>query len=267
MPLIKLNKLRQILSGFIILSHERDYRLCNTCDALLQCMFPEDGSEKEVFPWDKECQKYNPEHPVRKPARRVLFFKKNPKLELLEELLTDLGVNSVQQEKAIIWVMYKPDLVLIGDMLDKAKIPYVTSDTPQCESAFQDNKSNLVFLSQVSAGVGLTLTTATSMINYSYSLDLDHRLQSLERNYRIGQNRKTLVKDLVHPVSVEDGILAMLAKKQDVKDFMQSTNVCMKCPTTKRMECLERQVWPYAQDCIHYETRLAAEKKEAIKIV
>lgn len=260
--IVKLNKLRQVLSGFITLSPERDYRKCNHCDHLLGCM---DNPEKEIFPWDPDCAQYDSANPVRKPKSRRLWFAKNPKMETLEELLIDLGVDAHQKAKCLIWAEYKEDVKAVKALLHKKKLPYVTPETPSCEAAFEDNPDALVFIGQISKAIGLTLNSAQVTIYVSHSLELEHRSQSLDRNCRIGQTKKLLVKDLVHPRSVETGVLALLNKKEDVKEFMQGTNVCQAC--AKSMTCLENEVWPYSQGCVHYAQRKEAEKKETIKIV
>jgi SNF2 family DNA or RNA helicase len=272
LKIIKLNKLRQVLSGFIILSPERDMELCNTCPKILACMGllepdeddPSPPTDKEIFPWDIECVKYDSENPVRKPSREVLYFKDNPKITLLSELLNSLGVNEDSKEKCLIWAEYKEDLKAIENLLQENKISFVTPTTAQCEKKFQEDPNILVFVGQVSKGIGLTLTKAKITINYSFSLELEHRVQSLDRNYRIGQNKKVLVKDMAAPHSVEMGVLTMLDKKEDVRQFMQTKNVCTSCPHT--MPCMEQAIAAYTEGCVHYEARQRAEKKEAIKI-
>jgi len=270
LKIIKLNKLRQVLSGFIILSPERDMELCNTCPKILECMqimIPDDAPTppvKEIFPWDTECVKYDADNPVRKPAREILHFKDNPKKDLLADLLDSLGVNEDAKEKCLIWAEYQEDLKAVGNLLQENNIPFVPPATTQCEKKFQENPDILVFVGQVSKGIGLTLTKAKVTINYSFSLELEHRVQSLDRNYRIGQDKKVLVKDMVAPHSVEMGVLTMLDKKEDVRQFMQTKNVCTSCPHT--MECLEQAITAYTEGCVHYEARQRAEKKEAIKI-
>jgi hypothetical protein len=87
----------------------------------------------------------------------------------------------------------------------------------------------------------------------------------LDRNYRIGQNDKVVVKDIIHPVSVESGIFNMLSKKEDVKEFMQKSNSCKDC--NKNIDCLEMGILPYSEGCRYYGIRKEAERKEAIKIV
>jgi hypothetical protein len=72
------------------------------------------------------------------------------------------------------------------------------------------------------------------------------------------------VFDFVAPGSVEVGVLNLLKKKKDVKRFMQTTEVCKTCP--KGVFCMENAILPYSEDCMHYESRLNAEKKETIKL-
>jgi SNF2 family DNA or RNA helicase len=71
-------------------------------------------------------------------------------------------------------------------------------------------------LNPQSAGHGLTLVEADLAIFYSNGYNLEHRLQALRRNYRIGQTKRTLVIDLITPGTVEDKIVASLTKKEDI---------------------------------------------------
>ena len=261
MAIVKLNKLQQVLSGFITLSPERDFTLCNTCKHLLECM----ESEFEVFPWNPKCHLYNIDNPAKKPSSIVLEFKNNGKMELLEDTLLDLGVDEDLKTKCIIWAQYRRDIAQIATKLASKGIKYITPDDKGCEQRFQTEPDTLVFLGQVNKGIGITLTAAKTTINYSYPLELEHRSQSLDRNYRIGQNSKVMVKDLVHPNSVESGILAMLDKKEDVKAFMQSSDVCKTCSNS--MVCFESGIRAYSKECKYYGVRKEAERTEKIAII
>jgi len=260
LAIVKLNKLQQILSGFITLSPDRDLRLCNECPNILECMM----AEFEIFPWSPNCVRFDPTHPVPKPESKVLYFNNNPKMDALENILLELGV-AEHSTKCIIWAYYRKDLKLIQEKLTAKGIKYITPDDANCEKRYRESPDVPVFVGQVNKGIGLTLNSAKVMVYYSYSLELEHRSQSLDRNYRIGQDDKVLVEDLVHPRSVESGILNMLDKKEDVKEFMQKNNACKTCD--QAIKCLEIGRRAYTEGCKFYSIRQNAEKKETIKIV
>jgi len=259
LPVVKITKLRQILSGFITLTPERDDAMCNECQHLIGCV------TEMILPWDTACVENDPHEPNKAPEARIIRLKENPKMDLAMELLTDMGVTPEIGVKCLVWVEYREDLRCMGERLKAAKIPFVTPYTPDCESLFQEDPKKLVFLGQVSQGIGLTLTAAKYTLMVSHSLELEHRSQAMDRNYRIGQNNKVFVKDLVCPDSIERGIMAMLHHKLDVADFIQTNNVCTtKC--TRLAECLEACIRPYTEGCVFYEDRRNAERKPTIEI-
>lgn len=71
-------------------------------------------------------------------------------------------------------------------------------------------------------GVGLTLNESHTTIYYSQSYDLEKRLQSEDRNHRIGQHDKVTYYDLVVPDSVDEKIVECLHKKQNLADEVLS---------------------------------------------
>lgn len=267
---IKITKLLQILSGFVQLSPERDYTKCNECEWLLQCMCikPDPDTEEfnlfEKFPWDPDCKKHDPENPVRKPTPEVYWLKENPKLELLEDTMETLGVFGQKPEKLIIWCQFKQDLKIIQEFLKKKRVEFVTPLQKNSDKTFQEDASVGVYLGQVSQGIATTLTEAAYTYYYSHSLVLEHRDQSMDRNYRIGQERPTFVMDAFAEGTIEETVLALLAKKQDVKTFIQQNLVCEKCE--HGVTCFEQRIRPYTEDCVLYDQRKKAEEKQRIKV-
>jgi SNF2 family DNA or RNA helicase len=66
------------------------------------------------------------------------------------------------------------------------------------------------------------LNEAKTAIFYSNSFNLEHRLQALRRNYRIGQDTKTLVIDFISPGTVETKIMTALNKKEELANIVTS---------------------------------------------
>ena len=66
------------------------------------------------------------------------------------------------------------------------------------------------------AGIGLTLTAAETVIYYSNSFDLDHRLQSEDRAHRIGTKRNVVYIDLAAEDTVDEKIATNLQRKKVV---------------------------------------------------
>jgi len=248
MAMTKINKMMQVLSGFIVLPPDRENLLCGECkEHLLECI------KANIFPWDKKCQVPNT---LVRPKREYHHLKEIPKLELLREDMLSLP----ETTRVCIWAFYQQDVVNIHNMLEEEKIHHVVFDRPGRDREFQKDLSIKAFVGQISTGIGITLTGATMTIYYSHSLKLDDRLQSIDRNYRIGQREKVQVFDYCGRGSIEDSVISLLSQKQDVRDFIhQSKNVCVECGPDKMGWCQARGILPYSKKCKLNEVREGVE--------
>ena len=134
---------------------------------------------------------------------------KNPKMELLEEILDE-----VLPKKIIVWCRFRHEIELITKCLErrtaeakkagkKFSHAAIHGSIPQSERGkeverFQKDPSCQVFVGQVAtAGLGITLTAGTYVVYFSNTYALEDRLQSEDRNHRIGQNESVTYIDLV----------------------------------------------------------------------
>jgi len=63
--------------------------------------------------------------------------------------------------------------------------------------------------------MGITLTASSTVIYYSNSYNLEHRIQSEDRAHRIGQANRVTYVDLICPKTVDEKIVkALRSKKQ-----------------------------------------------------
>jgi SNF2 family DNA or RNA helicase len=249
LTMIKINKLVQILSGFLIVTEERTNEYCANCDKILECV------EDSIHPWDKECTEFTD---VPKPKREYYEFKKNPKLETLSQALDLLD------EKVIIWTMYQKETEQIIELLKKKKITFITPKITGSDKIFDEDPSITVYLGQISQGIGITINSAAIMWYYNRSLKLEDYLQSMDRNYRIGQKKNVFVNDFICQGTIEGNIVALLSDKKDVKEFLQEQVECQPCE--KHSWCFERGIIPYSTKCKLYEKRVEVEKKTTIKV-
>ena len=252
MPVIKINKICQVLSGHLILPIPRNDEKCNGCSNVVTCV------RDDIFPWQKQCLNFDPENPVHKPKKEYYALSANPKIDLL---IQDLELSN---EKTIVWAFYTYDIEIIKQTLIKRNIKFIMADEEDCDYKFESDDSYRVFLGQVSQGIGITLNSATTMIYYSHGLGLEARLQSMDRNLRIGQTKNVLVKDYVGEGSIEETIVSLMLHKKDVKDFIQSKAECQECHLF--VQCFEAGVSPYSNDCVLKHKRIQAETKRTIKI-
>jgi SNF2 family DNA or RNA helicase len=243
----------QLLSGFLIISPQHDHPKCINCQHLVGCV------ETMTYPWQRKCPMYDPQNPVPSPTREYYRLKRNAKLELLEEELEALG-----DERCIIWANYQEDCANIRELLKRMKIKYITPETDGSDLIFESDSSYRVYTGQVSQGIGTTLNSARTMIYYSYSLGLEDWLQSLERNYRIGQDKRVTVRRFMAQETVERGVIRLLEAKENIKDFLQSRVECVTCE--RGVGCVARGIIPYGDGCKLADIRHDVEKKRALRL-
>jgi SNF2 family DNA or RNA helicase len=142
----------------------------------------------------------------------------------LDELLSILEETS---GKAIIWSRFRNDIERITAALKKAHGDDVAAsyygDTSDDErnrivQDFQKPDHPLRFFvgNPATAGYGLTLTEANTVIYYANSFSLEHRLQSQDRVHRIGQKRPVTYIDLIAEGTIDEKIVESLRNKIDI---------------------------------------------------
>ena len=144
---------------------------------------------------------------------------KNPRLELLKELLSDID------GKVIIWARFRADLRAIEGTLGRLCVAYhggVSADArAHAVEAFQKDPKIRYFVGQPqSGGMGLTLTAATYAIYYSNSFDLETRLQSEDRCHRIGTTNNVTYIDIEASKTVDGKIIKTLRNKKNLADVI-----------------------------------------------
>lgn len=136
-------------------------------------------------------------------------FKKNPKLDVLEEILDEVLPN-----KVIIWYRFEHELAIISSLIEAkisreakagrklscsaihGKVP--KEDRGKQVTRFQEDPACKIFVGQVTtAGLGITLTAASHVIYFSNTYSLEDRLQSEDRCHRIGQTKSVTYIDIL----------------------------------------------------------------------
>jgi SNF2 family DNA or RNA helicase len=134
-------------------------------------------------------------------------------------------------EKFLIWCAFREDVRVVQEFLaetyDAASVVTFTSgeSTQQRDDAvdrIQSDPGTRFFVATSAASKGLTLTEATTSVYFSNSYNLETRLQSEDRNHRIGQTNRVLYVDLVCPETLDPSILANLRGKKDLADMTLS---------------------------------------------
>lgn len=145
---------------------------------------------------------------------------KNPRLKLLRDTMEDVN------GKSIIWATWTRDIEMILHMLrDMGRNPVrydgrVSDDERQrAKDAFKHgDATDFVANSQMSEG--LTLNEAKTTIYYNNSYKLIDRLQTEDRNHRIGQDDHVTYVDLVCPGTRDERAIDALVAKLDVANVI-----------------------------------------------
>lgn len=142
----------------------------------------------------------------------------NSLLEIIEET----------EDKILIWATYIADIERIEKFLkekfgEKSIVSYYgnTKEAAREEAIknFQGGDHPRFFVGNPqTGGYGLTLTASATVIYYSNSYNLEHRLQSEDRVHRIGQTRTVTYVDLVARNTVDEKIIRCLTTKRNISN-------------------------------------------------
>lgn len=161
--------------------------------------------------------------------QRIEFFKTNPKLDALVEVLKQKGPN----EKTIVWACWIPDIKVIAARLAKEGIKTVTfyggtseNDRQEAERAFNHDADCKVFLGNPAAGgVGLNLlgyppgrgdefeTNCDHELFYSQNWSPTARSQAEARAHRRGTRMPVRITDLQCAETIDEQIRDRVTKK------------------------------------------------------
>ena len=158
---------------------------------------------------------------------KTIRLKDNPKLSELRKIIKPLIID----RKVVVWCKFTETINLVSRMLTKENIGHVIYSGKQSplgkkasEDALQNDPNVRVLVGQIRSGIGTTFTAA----NYAFYIENEWaneaRVQSEERIYRIGQNEKVVIGDLVMKNSIEEKIF------KAVRDKVKIASLIMKDP-------------------------------------
>lgn len=138
----------------------------------------------------------------------------NPRLEAFTDLMEDI------EGSVIVWAKFTPEIDAICKRLREMEISFVrydgsvkTADRERAVDDFQAGEKR-VFVGQPAAGgIGLTLTRAETTVYYSNDYNLETRLQSEDRNHRIGTKNNVRYIDIVAADTIDEDISKVLQDK------------------------------------------------------
>jgi len=145
---------------------------------------------------------------------------KNNRIDELIDVLEEV------EGKAIIWAHWRHDIDIIVASIEKqypgSVVTYygdtTIEDRQKAIKKIQDPNSKVRFLvgTTQTAGYGITLTGASTMIYYSNGYDLEKRQQSEARIDRIGQKKPMTYIDIIAEDTIDEKIVKSLRKKVNI---------------------------------------------------
>ena len=154
------------------------------------------------------------------------------KLEALEDIVD----NAVQSgEKIVVIARFSAEIKAIKKQLEKKHILYSqvsgeVKDRGTQIHSFQNDPTVSVFIGQIAtAGLGITLTAASTMVFYSLDYSMSNFEQTKARIHRTGQQKNCTYIYLVAKNTVDEKVLNSLQNKADlakalVNDYKNGRN-------------------------------------------
>jgi hypothetical protein len=152
----------------------------------------------------------------------VHVFKKNPRKEVLRELLEEL----TPKHKVIIWSVFKINYDDIRSVCTDLGLEYAevhgevsAKRKDAAVRRFEEEESCRVFFGHpAAAGIGINLTSASYSITYSRSFSYAEDVQAEARNYRKGSEKHQKITriDLFAPGTIEEKVMDALRQKKDI---------------------------------------------------
>lgn len=231
------------------------------------------GIQEEEKEEEKESKGYQSYQSV---YARVGLAKAEVAAEYVEMLL-----DSMSESKVLVFFHHELVGNIIENKLKHSKVAYVRIDgkTPQVRREaevlrFQEQPSvRIAVLSITACGLGLTLTAA-SVIVFAELYSVPKIMEQAEdRAHRIGQTKSIDIHYLVAHGTVDDSILACLARKEhELQHLLQSGEVCTEEMQNKIVPAVRASARPLAQNAAirkafanskeNKETKEKKEKKE-----
>ena len=139
------------------------------------------------------------------------------------DALSDIIESAEQDEKKIVVIArFIPEIHAIGKLLTKKGIRYAQisgeiKDRDAQVAAFQNDPRVTVFIGQIAtAGLGITLTAASTMVFYSMDYSMSNYEQTRARIHRVGQRQPCTYIHLVAKGTVDEKVLQALRDKANL---------------------------------------------------
>ena len=147
-------------------------------------------------------------------------IKSSAKLDFLMNIVPEMVEEG---RRILIFSQFAQMLGLIEEALDETGIGFVkltgqTRNRGDVIEKFQTGEVPVFLISLKAGGVGLNLTAADTVIHYDPWWNPAVENQATDRAYRIGQDKPVFVYKLICEETVEERVLALQARKQQLAD-------------------------------------------------
>lgn len=146
----------------------------------------------------------------------------NPRMVLFKQTVEDI-LERDEKAQVIVWAMYEQELMQIKAYLDsigaRSALYYGATKKEERERIIDEFQAGNIdwFIGNASAGgIGITLTAAETAIYYSCGNDNEQRLQSEDRNHRIGTKNTVVYYDLLAEDTLDEDIHRSNMMKSEV---------------------------------------------------
>ena len=152
------------------------------------------------------------------------------------DVLSDLIDASMQEgQKLVVIARFVAEIEAIKKLLESKRIGYSViaggvTDREEQVARFQNDPDTMVFIGQIAtAGMGITLTAASTMVFYSLDYSMANFEQAKARIHRAGQKYPCTYVYLIADKTVDEKVLKALKGKADlarslVDDFRKGNN-------------------------------------------
>jgi superfamily II DNA or RNA helicase len=153
-------------------------------------------------------------------------IKGSAKLDFLMEIVPEM---IEEGRRILIFSQFATMLGLIGEELEERGINFVkltgqTRNRTEIIERFQAGEVPIFLISLKAGGVGLNLTAADTVIHYDPWWNPAVENQATDRAYRIGQDKPVFVYKLICEETVEERVLALQARKQQLADSVYGSD-------------------------------------------
>ena len=154
------------------------------------------------------------------PGETAQEVRESAKHDLFMELL---GQQLERGRRVLVFSQFASMLALLGQSLRKTGVRYseltgATTDRQRAVDTFEERRAEVFLISLKAGGTGLNLTSADTVVHYDPWWNPAAQAQATDRAHRIGQTRPVFVYQLIAAGTVEERMLTLQRRKQQLAD-------------------------------------------------